>query len=173
MRKSVLLVIFIVTIIVAGYSAVAHLTGYGTPSTRHDEWSILGIQLPFWPILVFAAVGFGAGAAAYYVIFPEIASRKETDVSKITGLIDAVMMVLEPDEQRIVEALKEAGGNMCQNEVAKKVGYSRVKAHRTIARLAKRGVILIEKLGAGKTNRISISPWLLEIIQAGHPNGAE
>jgi uncharacterized membrane protein len=74
------------------------------------------------------------------------------------------MRVLEPDERRLVEALKEAGGRMLQKEAARKIGFTRVKTHRVVARLARRGVISVQKLGEGKTNQIAISSWLYRTL---------
>jgi hypothetical protein len=158
--------------VITGYSAIALLLEFevpfvrheGGPSMGHGEVQFFGFRFPFWQMPLFAAIGFASGAIAYYVIFPEINPRIESNSSKVIDPLDAVMRVLEPDERRLVEALKEAGGRMLQKEAARKIGFTRVKTHRVVARLARRGVISVQKLGKGKTNQIAISSWLYRTL---------
>jgi uncharacterized membrane protein len=52
-----------------------------------------------------------------------------------------------------------AGGTMLQKEISWKTGHSRVKTHRVLIRLIKRGVVSAEKYY--NTNKISLSGFLL------------
>jgi len=72
--------------------------------------------------------------------------------------INVALRLLEPDERKVVEALIEAGGTLLQKEISWKTGYSRVKTHRILVRLIRRGVVTSEKYY--NTNKITLSKWL-------------
>jgi len=73
--------------------------------------------------------------------------------------IEIALRLLETDEKQVVKALIEAGGSMLQKEISWKTGFSRVKTHRILVRLIRRGVVTSEKYY--NTNKISLSKWLL------------
>jgi uncharacterized membrane protein len=73
---------------------------------------------------------------------------------------EVALRLLEPDEIRIVEAVKEAEGSMLQKDISYQLGLSRVRTHRILVRLIKRGVVSAEKYH--NTNRIDLADWLLE-----------
>jgi uncharacterized membrane protein len=72
--------------------------------------------------------------------------------------VDVAMRLLEPDEKRIMEALVAAEGSMLQKDISHETGFSRVKTHRVLVRLIRRGVITAEKYY--NTNRIEVADWL-------------
>ncbi len=74
--------------------------------------------------------------------------------------IDVALRLLESDERNVVETLVNEGGSMLQKEISWKTNYSRVKTHRILVRLIRRGVVTSEKYY--NTNKISLSNWLLE-----------
>ena len=74
------------------------------------------------------------------------------------GALDVAMRLLEPDERRVVEALVKAGGSMLQKDITYELSISRVKTHRTMVKLLRRGVVTAEKYY--NTNRIQIVEWL-------------
>jgi hypothetical protein len=74
--------------------------------------------------------------------------------------IDVALRLLEPDERNVVETLVNEGGSMLQKEISWKTNYSRVKTHRILVRLIRRGVVTSEKYY--NTNKVSLSNWLLE-----------
>ena len=73
---------------------------------------------------------------------------------------DIALRLLEPDERNVVETLVNEGGSMLQKEISWKTNYSRVKTHRILVRLIRRGVVTSEKYY--NTNKVSLSNWLLE-----------
>ena len=73
--------------------------------------------------------------------------------------IEIALRLLESDEKRVVKVLVEAGGSMLQKEISWKTGFSRVKTHRILVRLLRRGVVTSEKYY--NTNKITLSKWLL------------
>jgi len=73
--------------------------------------------------------------------------------------IEIALRLLESDEKQVVKVLVEAGGSMLQKEISWKTGFSRVKTHRILVRLLRRGVVTSEKYY--NTNKITLSKWLL------------
>jgi len=72
--------------------------------------------------------------------------------------IDVAIRMLEPDEKRVVEALINSGGVMLQKDISRELGLSRVKTHRVLVKLLRRGVVTAEKYY--NTNRIKLADWL-------------
>jgi uncharacterized membrane protein len=78
--------------------------------------------------------------------------------------IDVALRLLESDERNVVETLVNEGGSMLQKEISWKTGYSRVKTHRVLVRLIRRGVVTSDKYY--NTNKITLSNWLLEKVNS-------
>ncbi len=68
------------------------------------------------------------------------------------------MRVLNDDERKVIETLVAEGGTMLQKDIRWKTGLSRVKTHRILFRLAKRGIVSAEKYY--NTNKIVLADWL-------------
>ncbi len=77
-----------------------------------------------------------------------------------TKAVDVAMRLLEPDEKQVMEAIVAAGGSMLQKDLSHELGFSRVKIHRVLVRLIRRGVVTAEKYY--NTNRIEVADWLNE-----------
>ena len=73
--------------------------------------------------------------------------------------IEIALLLLESDEKQVVKVLVDAGGSILQKEISWKTGFSRVKTHRILVRLIRRGVVTSEKYY--NTNKITLSKWLL------------
>jgi len=88
-----------------------------------------------------------------------VVERPEEHVEAVGNhAIDVALRLLEPDERRVVEALVGAGGTMLQKDVSYELGFTRVKTHRVMVKLLRRGVVTAEKYY--NTNRIQIADWL-------------
>lgn len=72
--------------------------------------------------------------------------------------IDVAIRMLEPEEKRVVEALMSAGGIMLQKDISRELSFSRVKTHRVLVKLIRRGIVTAEK--HYNTNRIKLADWL-------------
>ncbi len=139
------------------------------PMGPHTDWStaypwFLGL----FALLVVAVLAF--------TLFPRLERVRATedihsDIERLEeggplvedgsgGALDVAMRLLEPDERRVVEALVTAGGSMLQKDITYELGFSRVKTHRTMVKLLKRGVVTAEK--EYNTNRIELADWLRE-----------
>ncbi len=102
------------------------------------------------------------GMASTEIIQPVI-EREESKVEEEprgTKAVEVAMRLLEPDEKRVMEAMIEAGGSMLQKDISYETGFSRVKTHRVLVRLIRRGVVTAEKYY--NTNRIEVADWLNE-----------
>jgi uncharacterized membrane protein len=85
-------------------------------------------------------------------------SPPEEKMKESPEALDVALRLLEPDERRIVEALLKSGGSMLQKDISYQLEISRVKTHRTLVKLIKRGVVSAEK--HYNTNRIELADWL-------------
>jgi uncharacterized membrane protein len=74
--------------------------------------------------------------------------KKEADAALSVSL-------MEKDESKILGKLVAEGGRITQSEVSRIEGIGKVKAHRILAKLEKRGIVASEKYG--KTNMVKIS----------------
>jgi DNA-binding MarR family transcriptional regulator len=72
--------------------------------------------------------------------------------------IEIAIRLLEPDERRVVKALRDSGGTMLQKDISHELGFSRVKTHRVLVKLIRRGIITTEKYY--NTNKIELVDWL-------------
>ena len=112
------------------------------------------------------AVG-AIGIVIYALMYPAIqitAATKTTEAPKefkyeTVNKFEGVLRVLEPEEQQVCKALYNRGGSTTQKEITNITGFSKVKTHRILSRLASRRIVSVEK--AGKTNLIHLSEWVL------------
>lgn len=88
----------------------------------------------------------------------ETKKEKAKDNETPSQSIDIAIRLLEPDERRVVEALIKAGGTMLQKDISRELGFSRVKTHRVLVRLIRRGIVTAEKYY--NTNKIELVNWL-------------
>ena len=116
-------------------------------------------------LVVFAISLFGAFSLLGYIwAFPGLSIQKteeehpQPNVEKGETAIDAVLRVLNNEERKVVETLVTEGGTMLQKDIRWKTGFSRVKTHRILFRLAKRSIVSAEKYH--NTNKIVLANWL-------------
>jgi len=72
--------------------------------------------------------------------------------------VKAALRLLEPDERRVMDLLINEGGTMLQKDVSHELGFSRVKTHRVLVKLIRRGAVTAQKYY--NTNRITLADWL-------------
>ena len=127
----------------------------------------MGGHIPgsIWLILFVAPLAFIVGVLGYAIVFPEISEekpeRKPSSVPKVErgeSALNAVLRVLNEEEKKVIETLVAEGGTMLQKDIRWKTGLSRVKTHRILFRLAKRGIVSAEKYY--NTNKITLADWL-------------
>ncbi len=74
--------------------------------------------------------------------------------------LEVALRLLDENERRVVEALVAEGGSMLQKDISVDLGFSRVKTHRVVQSLMKRGLVTVEE--HFNTNKITLVDWLRE-----------
>jgi len=126
----------------------------------------MGTEIPqsFWLVLFVVPLVVAGAALGYALVFPELSEEKTKPSSSVSVVekgepaLDAVLRVLNADERKVIETLVAEGGTMLQKEIRWKTDLSRVKTHRILFRLAKRGIVSAEKYY--NTNKIELADWL-------------
>lgn len=130
-----------------------HRPGFGGREVPRSLWLVLIVV----PLLVAVSV------SAYSLVLPSLSRAKtSTAPAEEEGgpALDSVLRVLKEDERKVVETLISEGGTMLQKDIRWKTGFSRVKTHRILLRLIKRGVVSAEKYF--NTNKIILADWLVK-----------
>ena len=161
MRTRIGLQIFFVAIVISviglilGWESFLGGRGRGISGTMSQS---------FWLILIVIPLFVAISVLGYVTLFPEIGEKKIEEKQLLPvveggeSTLDAVLRVLKEDEQKVIETLVTEGGTMLQKDIRWKTGFSRVKTHRIIYRLAERGIVSTEK--HYNTNKITLADWL-------------
>ena len=115
------------------------------------------IPIPFM-ILILSSLGVFVGSLSYYFITSWYSSEKKA----IGKDIQLTLNFLEPSEKTVVKELIKNNGEVKQAELEKLTGFHKVKVHRILKKLLKKGVI--EKESVGKIKNIKLNPSLKEIF---------
>lgn len=124
----------------------------------------LGIQRSVWLLLFALPLVVFLSVLGYSLVFPELSEEKPKEkpsvpeVEKGESALDAVLRVLQDDERKVIDTLVAEGGTTLQKNIRWKTGFSRVKTHRILHRLAQRGIVSAEKYY--NTNKITLADWL-------------
>lgn len=122
----------------------------------------------FWPTLLGASIITLIVGGIFYTVYrlPSATGHTSSEhpPDNSAYATDIISRFLKPDEQKVVETLRQAGGSLLQKEIARQTGFTRLKTHRILARLAERQVIEVE--WAGNTNKITLPRWLKETVRA-------
>ncbi len=112
---------------------------------QHEQFA--DSLITYTPLIL--AFGIVLGAVSFYFLYDRVKPEiQKKDVSEVIG-------VLEKSEAKVLRKIVSEGGRVLQAEVSRLDGIGKVKAHRIIQRLEKRGVLETE--GAGKTNVIKLT----------------
>jgi uncharacterized membrane protein len=74
--------------------------------------------------------------------------------------LEVALRLLDENERRVVEAIVAEGGAMLQKDISINLGFSRVKTHRVVQSLLKRGLVTTEE--HYNTNKVTLVDWLTE-----------
>ncbi|MFH1470953.1 MAG: hypothetical protein ABIF01_04345 [Candidatus Micrarchaeota archaeon] len=103
------------------------------------------------PVFLFA--GIALGALSFYFLYER--KKPETIVVDNKKNVIDIVDVLDKDESKVLKKIISEKGRVLQAEISRLEGIGKVKSHRIIERLEKRGIIEIE--GAGKTNIVKLA----------------
>lgn len=84
----------------------------------------------------------------------------ETDEPGSVDKLEVALRLLDENERKVVEALVAEGGSILQKDISIDLGFSRVKTHRVVQSLVKRGLITAEE--HFNTNKVTLVDWLRE-----------
>jgi len=109
-------------------------------------------------IILLSGTGIVVGALTYYFLSQNFEQkRKKFDENK-----KQILQFLENDEKIIIDAIIKNKGSLSQSSLSKKLMMDRVKIFRTLEKLEQKKIIKKEK--TGKTNKISLSQELQELL---------
>jgi uncharacterized membrane protein len=161
MRSRTLIFILVITFVVSILGLLIFVFEGGFGGRGHG----MGVEVPrsFWLVLFVVPLVVAVAVLGYALVFPELSEKKPEEkpsmpVIEKESALDAVLRVLNDDERKVVETLVAEGGTMLQKDIRWKTGLSRVKTHRILFRLAKRGIVSAEK--HYNTNKIVLADWL-------------
>ncbi len=141
----------------------------------NSQRSVQNPSLPYFGFALIVLVSFaivGITGAAYYTALPEIKTGIAPVVSENTleghdekkkadrAPLASVVKTLTNDERKIVEVLLAHGGKYLQKYIRTEAGLSRLQTHRVVARLAERGIVMLER--TGNTNQVLLVDWLVK-----------
>lgn len=139
---------------------------YQTRSYGMMGHGMMNGQMYLWIPVIIVPLTFIAVVLGYYLIFPEISRESQETLKPIEKIsqikqassLDTILKVLREDERKVIETIVQASGTMLQKDIARTTGFSRVKTHRILYRLSKRGIVTAEKYY--NTYQISLAEWL-------------
>ena len=117
---------------------------------------------------------------SYYIVSKRLEEKMEKNLSAITKLVDhklnsgskkenvkpinngSILKLLNPNEKKVVERIIENKGSVLQSEISRIEGMTKLKAHRAVKDLERKGIVNLEQYG--KTNKIILTKDIKEII---------
>jgi len=117
---------------------------------------------------------------SYYVISKRLEEKMEKNLSAITKLVGRriksgstkenlklnnnanILKLFNPNEKKVVEKIIENKGSVLQSEISRMEGMTKLKTHRAVKELERKGIVKLEQYG--KTNRIILSEDVKDII---------
>lgn len=130
----------------------------GTMTTEEIQLYVSGKgQLPLYIIPLLSFIGLLAGAFSYSVMnsHSPAAPAEKADTKPLLSFLD-------PLQRAAVEKLIESGGKCRQMELTHLPGLNKVKTHRVLNDLERKGVIKREKYG--KTNIIALDKRIQDLL---------
>jgi len=114
------------------------------------------------PALLAVSLTVMVAAIAFVIGFPSIRySETEIHDNQVAKSLDPVQIVMrasKADERTVLDILRQTGGLCLQKDITYRSGFSKLRTHRIVVRLAEREIILVKK--KGKTNEITLPAWL-------------
>jgi hypothetical protein len=146
----VLLVVYIPTFFEEGIPVICIEDG----ACQHEAY--LESIINYIPAMIVAGFVFGVVVSYFY-----FEKKIEVPVPSADKKA-AYLSLLQPSERKVLEKVVDSGGKVLQSEVSRIEGVGKVKAHRVIERLVRRGVL--EKEQMGKTNVLKLKKDILDAL---------
>jgi len=127
----------------------------------------------------FALLIFAIVPISYYFISRRLEEKLEKNMKIISKLVsktnqvskkepreisnkNIILRLLNSDEREVLEKLIEGKGTVLQSEISRTEGMTKLKAHRAVKDLERKGIIKTES--HGKTNRITLTKDIKDIM---------
>lgn len=121
---------------------------------QHEQY--LESLITYMPAVL--VLGFVFGVLASYMYF----ERKAELPLPTADRKESILLLLNPSERKVIKKIVDEGGSALQSDVSRLEGLGKVKAHRTIEKLIRRGVL--EKEQKGKTNILKLKKEIMDSI---------
>jgi predicted transcriptional regulator len=163
-------------LIIVWYSLFQDFTGY--PMVEHGICPRMIPNYLLWLSLILMI--FVTVPVSYYVISKKLEEKMEKSLNAIIKLVDQkiksgsngknigfnsngnVLKLLNQNEKKVVEKIIENRGCVLQSEISKMKDMTKLKTHRAVRELERKGIVELEQYG--KTNKISLTKDFEEII---------
>ncbi len=150
----------------------------GFPMTQHGFCPRMIPNYILWLSMILMVVVIVP--ISYYFISKRLGEKMEKNLSVITKLVDrriktntkgerirlndngSILKLLNFNEKKVVEKFIENKGSILQSEISKMESMTKLKTHRAVKELEKKGIVKVES--SGKTNRIILAEDIKEIL---------
>ena len=112
-------------------------------------------------MILVSVLGIVVGASMYFLMHEQV----EVKTREAAGNAALLLTFLSLEERTVVELLLKSEGHTTQAQASKLEGMTRLKAHRTVLRLADKKIVRIEKLG--KTNQLWLAGTIYDALRNG------
>ena len=171
------LLALVVMMSIIGYSVFQNFTNDQTTSRQ----AICTHMIPnyvWWISLILMIVIIVP--ISYYNISKRLEEKMEKNLNVITKMVDhriksgskkenlkpnnngSILKLFNLNEKRVIEKLIETKGSALQSEISRMDGMTKLKAHRAVKELERKGIVKLEQYG--KTNRIILAKDIKEVI---------
>ena len=124
----------------------------------YEEQARAGVSYYYF-IPIFGFFGVTIGAAIFFLL------SKETEKieSRAEHSAETILKLLSGEERKVVRKILEGHGRIPQVEITYLEGYTKVKAHRILDSLERKGIVTKEALG--KTRIVKLDKELYELLK--------
>lgn len=159
-QRKALLIVFILTAFF--FLVVAAVFSYHVAAQNQFFSPVLGPLINYHMefVMALAFLGVAVGAGVFYLSLGLVA-HKQHDLQASTALL---LKFLSEDEREVVSFLLSRRGACYQSELSSLPGMTRIRSHRVVQKLLKRGLVQVGR--SGRLNRVELAPELLEGLQA-------
>ncbi len=117
------------------------------------------IAFHFEIMIIVSVGGLGVGSAVYWLMGEEA----EHAVAASSENARLLLSLLPPGDRQVIAFLARGNGSGFQSEISRLEGMNRLRAHRILSDLKRRGLVHIEVVG--KLNKVFLSPSLLAALR--------
>jgi hypothetical protein len=121
---------------------------------QHEEY--LQSLITYLPAVL--VLGFMFGVLTSYMYLERKAELPIPSLNRV----ESILLLLNPTERKIIKKIVDGGGNALQSDISRIEGIGKVRAHRTIDKLIRRGVLIKEE--KGKTNILKLKKEIMDSV---------